>query len=69
MSATILCFPGFLLADDGKGFWKDGKYHPNVDALVESLTESEHWRMLEWNRRRFPEAIRRRTRDGGGNAA
>jgi hypothetical protein len=28
MSATILRFPGFLLADDGKGFWKDGKIPP-----------------------------------------
>jgi len=28
MNATILCFPGFLLADDGKGFWKEGGITP-----------------------------------------
>ena len=39
MSAIILKFPGFLLADDGKGLWKDGAYHGNVDALMASLSE------------------------------
>lgn len=62
MSATILC-PGFLLADDGKGFWKEGKYHPDVDALMASLSERERYRMLDWNRRRFPEVVCKR-RDG-----
>ena len=69
MSVTILKFPGFLLADDGNGFWKDVNYHPSVDALMASLSEPERYRMLDWNRRRFPEAIGRRSRDGGGTAA
>ena len=68
MSATIFRFPGFLLADDGKGFWKDGQYHANVDALMASLSERERYRMLDGNRRRFPEVIRK-CRDGGGTAA
>jgi hypothetical protein len=63
MNATILCFPGFLLADDGKGFWKDGRYHANVDALMASLSERERYRMLDWNRRRFPQIVAGR-RDG-----
>jgi hypothetical protein len=67
MSAIILCFPGFL-ADDGNGLWKDGQYHANVDALMASLSERERYRMLDWNRRRFPEVIRK-CRDGGGTAA
>ena len=68
MSAIILCFPGFLLADDGNGFWKDGQYHANVDALMASLSERERYRMLDWNRRRFPEVIIN-CGDGGGTAA
>jgi hypothetical protein len=44
MSAIILCFPGFLLADDRKGFWKDGRYHASVDALMASLSEIERYR-------------------------
>ena len=68
MSAIILCFPGFLLADDGKGFWKDARYHANVDALMASLSQRERYRMLDWNKRRFPEVIRK-CRDGGGTAA
>ena len=39
MNATILYFPGFLLADDGVGFWKDGRYHANVDVLTATLSE------------------------------
>ena len=69
MNATILSFPGFLLDKDGKGFWKDGKYHAGVDALMESLTEPERCRLLDWNRRRYPEAVGRRNRNGGGSAA
>ena len=68
MSAIILCFPGFLLADDGKNFWKDARYHANVDALMASLSQRERYRMLDWNKRRFPEVIRK-CRDGGGTAA
>jgi len=68
MNATILRFPGFLLADDGMGIWKDVTYHSSVDALMDSLPEPERYRVLDWNRRRFPEVVSRR-RDGGGNAA
>jgi hypothetical protein len=60
MSAIILRFPGFLLADDGKGFLKDGKFHPSVDALMESLTESERCQVQDWSRRRFPQALAKR---------
>jgi hypothetical protein len=64
MSATILRFPGFLLDADGKGFRKDGKYHANADALLASLSEAERYRMLEWRRRRFPDAGSKQSRDG-----
>jgi hypothetical protein len=52
MTATILRFPGFLLADDGRGLWKDVRCHSSVDALMESLPERERCRMLDWNWRR-----------------
>jgi|SoiMethySBSTD1v2_1073268.scaffolds.fasta_scaffold1798390_2 hypothetical protein len=69
MSTTILSFPGFLLDNDGKGFWKGGKYFAGVDALMESLTEPERCRLLDWNRRRYPQAVCSRSRNGGGSAA
>lgn len=69
MTATILKFPGFLLTNDGRGFWKDGKYHANVDALMASLNPREQVRTLNWNSRRFPERVRERERDSGGSAA
>ena len=68
MSAIILCFPGFLLAEDGKGFLKDGRYHANADALMASLSQRERYRMLDWNKRRFPGVIRK-CRGGGGTVA
>jgi hypothetical protein len=68
MSAIFLRFPGFLLAEDGKGFWKDGSYHAGVDALMGSVPEHERCRTLDWNRKRYPKIIARAL-SGGGNAA
>jgi len=59
MSAIFLRFPGFLLAEDGKGFWKDGSYHAGVDALMGSVPEHERCRTLDWNRKRYPKIIAR----------
>jgi hypothetical protein len=55
-TAVLLRFPGYRVADEG-GFWKDGKHYPDIDTLMEALPEHERCRLLDWNRRRFPEVI------------
>jgi hypothetical protein len=52
MGENIIRFPGFLVAADRNGCWKDGRFYRQFTEMVRDLPERDRLRTYHWHLKR-----------------